>query len=284
MSLWPSKTPPGGDAHQKRSVGKGVFRKCDGCSATLESSQLTANFEVCPLCGHHHRLGAPGWLSLLLDGAALAETWDSDVAAGDPLQFSDGRTYLERLASARRSSGVRDALLSGRGTIAQQPTAFGLFLFGFMGGSMGSVVGEKVARLFERATEQQLPVVLLHASGGARMQEGIFSLMQMAKGVAARERHRAAGLPFLSVLLNPTTGGVAASFALLGDVHIAEPRALIGFAGPRVIETTIRQKLPEGFQRAEFLLDHGMIDLIVPRTELASCLGLLLRHLKKPAP
>ena len=281
---WPSKNPPGGDAHQKRSVGKGVFRKCEGCSETLESSQLTKNFEVCPLCGHHHRLGAGGWQSLLLDGGALAESWDDDLSAGDPLHFSDGRSYQERLTSARRSSGVRDAFLSGRGALRGEDAAFGLFLFGFMGGSMGSVVGEKVARLFERATAHRLPVVLLHASGGARMQEGIFSLMQMAKGVAARERHRAAGLPFLSVLLNPTTGGVAASFALLGDVHIAEPRALIGFAGPRVIETTIRQKLPEGFQRSEFLLEHGMIDLIVSRLEMAPRLATLLRHLKKPSP
>ncbi|MDW8251429.1 MAG: acetyl-CoA carboxylase, carboxyltransferase subunit beta [Myxococcales bacterium] len=284
MSTWPSKTPPRGDAHQKRSVGKGVFRKCEGCHETLDSSQLTHNFEICPLCGHHHRLNAQGWLKLLIDGGALTETWDDELMAGDPLQFSDGRSYQERLASSRRSAGSRDALLSGRGTIQGQETAFGLFLFSFMGGSMGSVVGEKVARLFERATELQLPVVLLHASGGARMQEGIFSLMQMAKGVAARERHRAAGLPFLSVLLNPTTGGVAASFALLGDVHLAEPKALIGFAGPRVIETTIRQKLPEGFQRAEFLLDHGMIDLIVPRLELASRLALLLRHLRRSRP
>ncbi|MCU0658174.1 MAG: acetyl-CoA carboxylase, carboxyltransferase subunit beta [Polyangiaceae bacterium] len=281
---WPSKNPPQGDAEQKRSVGKGVFRKCDGCGETLESSQLTRNFEVCPLCQHHHRLGAAGWQALLLDGGALRETWDDELAAGDPLRFSDGRPYQDRLTSARRGAGARDAFLSGQGTIQGEEAALGLFLFSFMGGSMGSVVGEKVARLFERATERHLPVVLLHASGGARMQEGIFSLMQMAKGVAARERHRAAGLPFLSVLLHPTTGGVAASFALLGDVHIAEPKALIGFAGPRVIETTIRQKLPAGFQRAEFLLEHGMIDQITSRLDMAPQLAVLLRHLKKPRP
>jgi len=276
---WPSKTPPQGEAHEKRSVGKGVFRKCGGCGETLENSLLARNFELCPLCGHHHRLGAEGWQSLLLDNGALTATWDDDLEAGDPLKFSDGRPYRDRLTSARKSSKSRDAMLTGRGVLGGNPVAFGLFLFSFMGGSMGSVVGEKIARLFERAVEQKLPVVLLHSSGGARMQEGIFSLMQMAKGVAARERLRDAGLPFLSVLLDPTTGGVAASFALLGDVHLAEPKALIGFAGPRVIETTIRQKLPEGFQRAEFLLDHGMIDLIVPRPLLKTQLSTLLRHL-----
>ncbi|RYE92349.1 MAG: acetyl-CoA carboxylase carboxyltransferase subunit beta [Myxococcales bacterium] len=280
---WPSKTPPQGDAQQKRSIGKGVFRKCDACDETIESTKFADNFEVCPLCGQHHRLGAEGWQKLLLDQGTLAEVWDEQLEAGDPLKFSDGKPYQERLASARRSSRSRDAMLSGRGSIGGQPAAFGLFLFGFMGGSMGSVVGEKVARLFERATEQNLPVVLLHASGGARMQEGILSLMQMAKGVAARERLKAAGLPFLSVLLHPTTGGVAASFALLGDVHIAEPKALIGFAGPRVIETTIRQKLPEGFQRAEFLLEHGMVDRITSRLEMRDEIAMLLRHLHRRA-
>lgn len=276
---WPSKTPPQGDAQQKRSIGKGVFRKCGGCGETLDAASLARNHEICPLCGHHHRMGPDGWQSLLLDGGALGEVWDEGLEASDPLHFSDGKPYRERLVAARRTSKVRDAMMSGRGTLDGRPLAFGMFLFGFMGGSMGSVVGEKVARLFERATEQRLPVVLLHASGGARMQEGIFSLMQMAKGVAARERLRAAKLPFVSVLLDPTTGGVAASFALIGDVQIAEPKALIGFAGPRVIETTIRQKLPEGFQRSEFLLEHGMIDLIVPRLEMKTRLGQLLKLL-----
>ncbi len=280
---WPSKTPPKGDAQQKKSIGKGVFRKCDACGETITSAQFAKNFEVCPLCGQHHRLGPDGWQSLLLDQGSLAEVWDEQLEAGDPLGFSDGKPYRERLSSARRSAKHRDAMISGRATIGGQPAAFGLFLFGFMGGSMGSVVGEKVALLFERATAQGLPVVLLQASGGARMQEGIFSLMQMAKGVAARERHGAARLPFISVLLHPTTGGVAASFALLGDVHIAEPKALIGFAGPRVIETTIRQKLPEGFQRSEFLLEHGMVDRIVSRLEMRDELTRLLKHLSPPS-
>ena len=218
--------------------------------------------------------------AVFIANGLLFASWTAHIpSVQHSLHFSDGKPYRERLTAARRSSKMRDAVQAGRGTIEGQPVAFGLFLFGFMGGSMGSVVGEKVARVFERATEQQMPVVILHSSGGARMQEGIFSLMQMAKGVAARERLRAAKLPFISILLDPTTGGVAASFALIGDVQIAEPKALIGFAGPRVIETTIRQKLPEGFQRAEFLLEHGMIDMIVPRLELKTRLGQLLKLL-----
>jgi acetyl-CoA carboxylase carboxyl transferase subunit beta len=278
---WPDKSPPSGDARDKRSVGKGVFRKCDGCGETLDAGELARHFEVCPLCGQHHRLGPDGWKQLILDDGQL-DAWDEALEAGDPLGFSDGRPYRERVASAQRASKTRDAFLSGQGRIDGRGIGFGLFLFGFMGGSMGSVVGEKVARVFERATEARLPVVLLHASGGARMQEGIFSLMQMAKGVAALERHRDAGLPYLSVLLHPTTGGVAASFALLGDVHLAEPKALIGFAGARVIESTIRQTLPTGFQRAEFLLDHGMVDIISPRTRMKDHLSRLLRHLARP--
>jgi acetyl-CoA carboxylase carboxyl transferase subunit beta len=277
---WPEKTPPHGDASEKKSLGKGIFRKCDGCGETLDAADLAKSFEVCPLCKKHHRLGAEGFRALLCDDGLL-ETWDEDLAAGDPLGFSDGRTYVERLATAQKSSRSKDALLSGQARLDGVPIGFGLFLFSFMGGSMGSVVGEKVTRLFERSTERGLPVVLLNASGGARMQEGIFSLMQMAKSVSALERHRAAGLAYISVLLHPTTGGVAASFALLGDVNVAEPGALIGFAGPRVIETTIRQKLPEGFQRAEFLLEHGMVDLIVGRSEMKATLSQLLRHLTR---
>jgi acetyl-CoA carboxylase carboxyl transferase subunit beta len=205
------------------------------------------------------------------------------LAPVDPLGFSDGKPYPVRVEAARRATGEGEAILTGAGTMGGVPIAFGAFVFRFMGGSMGSVVGEKVTRLFERAAATGRPVVLLQASGGARMQEGILSLMQMAKAVAARERLRDAGLPFLSVLLDPTTGGVAASFALLGDVNVAEPGALIGFAGPRVIETTIRQTLPPGFQRAEFLLEHGMIDLIAPRPRMKESLVRLLHHLRRPA-
>jgi acetyl-CoA carboxylase carboxyl transferase subunit beta len=275
---WPEKKPPELDAAEKKTLGKGVFRKCDGCGETLASDAFAANFEVCPQCGQHHKLSAAGWRQLLLDDGLLEE-WDAHLEPADPLQFVDGRTYPERVASAQKASRAREGMDIGRGRIDGRPIAWGAFLFAFMGGSMGSVVGEKIARLFERATSERLPVVLLEASGGARMQEGILSLMQMAKTVAALERLKDAALPFLSVLLHPTTGGVAASFALLGDVNIAEPGALIGFAGPRVIEQTIRQKLPEGFQRSEFLLAHGMVDRIVGRLDMKRELAALLGHL-----
>ena len=262
MGHWPEKKSPELDAAEKKTLGKGVFRKCDGCGETLASDALAANFEVCPLCGQHHKLGAAGWRTLLLDGGALEE-WDAHLEPGDPLQFVDGRTYPERVAAAQKSSRAREGMEIGRGRIQGRPVAWGAFLFAFMGGSMGSVVGEKITRLFERATSERLPVVLLQASGGARMQEGILSLMQMAKTVAALERLKDAALPFLS----------------LGDVNIAEPGALIGFAGPRVIEQTIRQKLPEGFQRSEFLLAHGMVDRIVGRLEMKQEIATLLGHL-----
>ena len=273
--VWPQRKPSTSDASEKKTLGKGVFRKCDGCGATLTAEVFAASFEVCPECGQHHRLNAAGWRELLLDDGEL-ERWDEHLLPSDPLGFSDGKNYADRIHTAQRNSGAKEAIEIGRAHIEGQPIAYGAFLFAFMGGSMGSVVGEKIARLFERATAARLPVVLLQASGGARMQEGILSLMQMAKTVAALERHREARLPFFSVLLNPTTGGVAASFALLGDVNIAEPKALIGFAGPRVIETTIRQKLPEGFQRSEFLLQHGMIDQIASRAEMRALLARLV--------
>jgi acetyl-CoA carboxylase carboxyl transferase subunit beta len=278
--VWPQRKPSTSDASEKKTLGKGVFRKCDDCGATLTAETFAENFEVCPECGQHHRLSATGWRELILDDGAL-ERWDEHLLPTDPLGFTDGKTYTDRIHSAQKSSGSKEAVEIGRAHIEGQPVAYGAFLFAFMGGSMGSVVGEKIARLFERATAERLPVVLLQASGGARMQEGILSLMQMAKTVAALERHREARLPFFSVLLNPTTGGVAASFALLGDVNIAEPKALIGFAGPRVIETTIRQKLPEGFQRSEFLLAHGMVDQIASRLEMRGLLARLVSLLMR---
>jgi acetyl-CoA carboxylase carboxyl transferase subunit beta len=278
--VWPQRKPSTSDASEKKSVGKGVFRKCDGCGATLTAEALAENFEVCPECGQHHRLDSTRWRDLILDDGALEE-WDAHLRPIDPLGFSDGTSYVDRVAASQRKVGAVEGIEIGHGSVEGISIAYGAFIFAFMGGSMGSVVGEKIARLFERGTAQRLPVVLFQASGGARMQEGILSLMQMAKTVAARERHREAGLPFISVLLHPTTGGVAASFALLGDVNIAEPKALIGFAGPRVIETTIRQKLPEGFQRSEFLLAHGMVDVITSRLEMraqiARIISLLMR-------
>jgi acetyl-CoA carboxylase carboxyl transferase subunit beta len=275
---WPEKSPPTTDASEKRPVGVGVFRLCDGCGETHTAGDLAARSEVCPKCGHHHKLDAEGWRKLLLDDGLL-EVWDGGLSPLDPLGFSDGKPYTERVAQTQKKTKAREAMEIGRARMLGQPVAYGAFVFAFMGGSMGSVVGEKVTRLFEHALEEKLPVVLLQASGGARMQEGILSLMQMAKSVAALERLRAARLPFVSVLLHPTTGGVAASFAFLGDVNLAEPGALIGFAGPRVIENTIRQALPEGFQRAEFLLDHGMVDAIVPRLEMKERIAVLLGHM-----
>jgi len=275
---WPSKKPAGLDASEKNSFGRGVFRKCDGCGETITAETLEANFEVCPQCGKHHKLAAPRWRDLLLDDGALEE-WDAHLEPTDPLAFTDGKPYPDRVAGSQKATRAKEAIETGRARIDGVPVAYGAFVFNFMGGSMGSVVGEKIARLFERGAEHRLPVVLLQASGGARMQEGILSLMQMAKTVAARERLRDAGVPFISVLLHPTTGGVAASFAFLGDVNVAEPGALVGFAGPRVIETTIRQKLPDGFQRSEFLLQHGMIDRIASRLEMKRELGLLVRLL-----
>lgn len=280
MSDWPDKKPGGLDASEKTSFAKGVFRKCDGCGETMAAEALEKNFEVCPHCDHHHKLRAARWRELLLDDGKLEE-WDAGLAAADPLRFSDGKSYPDRVVAAQKNTQTKDAIEIGAAHILGVPIAYGAFVFHFMGGSMGSVVGEKIARLFERGAERRLPVVLLQTSGGARMQEGILSLMQMAKTVAARERLRDAAIPFVSVLLGPTTGGVAASFSFLGDVNIAEPNALIGFAGPRVIETTIRQKLPDGFQSSEFLLEHGMVDRIVSRSDMKRELSLLVSHLTR---
>jgi acetyl-CoA carboxylase carboxyl transferase subunit beta len=272
------KKPAGLDASEKTSFGKGVFRKCEKCNETMSAMAFEANFEVCPQCGKHHKLAGAHWRRLLLDDGHLDE-WDANLVPTDPLAFTDGKPYPDRVAAYQKSSRSKEAIETGRAKLDGTPIAYGAFLFSFMGGSMGSVVGEKITRLFERGAQERLPVVLLQTSGGARMQEGILSLMQMAKTVAARERLRDLGIPFFSVLLNPTTGGVAASFAFLGDVNMAEPEALIGFAGPRVIETTIRQKLPAGFQRSEFLLEHGMIDRITSRLDMKRELAMLVRHL-----
>jgi acetyl-CoA carboxylase carboxyl transferase subunit beta len=276
---WFGKTRVGVDASEKRTLGRGVFRKCDACNVTLRAEDFTTHHEVCPECGHHYPLSGEAWVDLLLDPGSFEEL-DTGLVSGDPLAFSDEKRYRERVTSTRKRTGLDDAMMIGEAAIEGRPMQFGTFLFRFMGGSMGSVVGEKITRMFERGTERRQPVVLLNASGGARMQEGVLSLMQMAKTVSALARLRErANQPFVSVLLNPTTGGVAASFALLGDVNIAEPRALIGFAGPRVIENTIRQKLPEGFQRSEFLLEHGMVDVIAERREMRATIARILSHL-----
>lgn len=275
---WFEKTKMAIDASKKRTLGEGVFRRCEECGVTLVADEFTSNLEVCPRCGAHEPLSGEAWLELLADPGSFVEH-DSELVSVDPLNFKDSKRYRDRLKAAQKSSGMEDAFLGGSATMAGRPVQLGTFLFRFMGGSMGSVVGEKITRLFERGATQRQPVVLLSASGGARMQEGALSLMQMAKTVAALGRLREQNMPFISVLLHPTTGGVAASFSFLGDVNLAEPRALIGFAGARVIEQTIRQKLPEGFQRAEFLLEHGMLDRIVERKEMRATIVRILDHL-----
>ncbi|MFL5358346.1 acetyl-CoA carboxylase, carboxyltransferase subunit beta [Archangium sp.] len=251
---------------------QGLWAKCENCDEIIYRQELEKNLNVCPHCDHHLPWMARARLAALLDPDSFEE-FDKELEPQDPLMFSDTKKYKDRLRSTRKALEENDAFISGVGRIDGKPVSIGCFLFEFMGGSMGSVVGEKVTRVFERAFELKCPAIVFSASGGARMQEGIYSLMQMAKTSAAIARFRAVGQPYVSVLLHPTTGGVAASFAWLGDFILAEPKALIGFAGPRVIEQTIRQRLPEGFQRSEFLLEHGMIDAIVPRKELRASLG-----------
>jgi acetyl-CoA carboxylase carboxyl transferase subunit beta len=273
-----AKTKAGVDASEKRTLGEGLFRKCEACGDAVKKEDFERNLEVCPACGFHFHLTAEQWIEVLADEG----TWtalDTGLSASDPLEFVDSKAYPDRVEAARESTGVNDAILAGTAHIDGRSVQLGVFVFRFMGGSMGSVVGEIVTRMMERGAEHRQPVVLLSCSGGARMQEGSLSLMQMAKTVAARGKLREKGAPFISVLLNPTTGGVAASFALQGDVNIAEPGALIGFAGPRVIEDTIRQKLPEGFQRAEFLLEHGMIDMLSTRQDMRANVARMVEYL-----
>ncbi|MGO9063174.1 MAG: acetyl-CoA carboxylase, carboxyltransferase subunit beta [Myxococcaceae bacterium] len=283
MAAWFSKKPriaPAAKAdveelRQQPSRMQGLWAKCDACNEIIYRQEIERNWNVCPLCGHHLPWPARVRLQTLLDPGSFVEA-DTELEALDPLGFSDSKRYKDRLRTTCRALGEADAFVSGMGRLEGHPVSVGAFVFEFMGGSMGSVVGEKVTRVFERAFEQRCAAVVFNASGGARMQEGIFSLMQMAKTSAALARFRSIRKPYISVMLHPTTGGVAASFAWLGDIVLAEPKALIGFAGPRVIEQTIRQKLPEGFQRSEFLLEHGMLDAIVPRRELRTRLGALL--------
>ena len=266
----PEGAPPG-----QKSRMEGLWLKCEGCDEIVFKQDVEKNVECCPRCEHHFPLPVRRRLELILDPGTFQEL-DKGLESTDPLLFSDSKKYKDRLKASARTSGEGEAFVSGVGRLAGRDVSIGCFHFGYMGGSMGAVVGEKVTRVFERAHELRIPAIVLSASGGARMQEGIFSLMQMAKSCAALARFRTTRKPYISVLLDPTTGGTAASFAFLGDVILAEPKALIGFAGPRVIEQTLRQKLPEGFQRSEFLLEHGMIDAIVPRKELRDRLAQLL--------
>jgi acetyl-CoA carboxylase carboxyl transferase subunit beta len=262
----------------KRDLPADLWEKCTRCDAILYREKLRENWNVCPQCGHHMRLPAREYVEMLVDTGTWVEH-DDGLRAADPLRFVDLRPYPERIAQAERSSGATEAILTGSGRLEGLPIELGVMNFGFIGGSMGSVVGEKIARAAERALEARHPLVLVSASGGARMMEGVLSLMQMAKTAAVLADLHEAAVPYVSVLTDPTTGGVTASFAMLGDVILAEPGALVGFAGPRVIEQTIRQTLPEGFQRAEFLLEHGMIDRIVDRREMKATIAQLLRHM-----
>jgi acetyl-CoA carboxylase carboxyl transferase subunit beta len=254
---------------------QGLWSKCEECDEIIYRQELEKNLNVCSSCGYHMQWPARARLQAVMDEGSFREA-DRQLSPQDPLGFVDSKKYRDRLRATAKSVGENDAFISGMGRIDGHPVSVGCFVFDFMGGSMGSVVGEKVARVFERAFEKACPTLIFSSSGGARMQEGIFSLMQMAKTSAALARFRTVRKPYISVMLNPSTGGVAASFAWLGDVVLAEPKALIGFAGPRVIEQTIRQKLPEGFQRSEFLLEHGMIDGIIQRKDTRQKLGQLL--------
>jgi acetyl-CoA carboxylase carboxyl transferase subunit beta len=261
-----------------------LWTKCPSCGEMLFNKQLDKVLRVCPSCGHHFRLSAEARLALLLDGDSFVER-DGGLQSEDPLGFVDQKTYPDRIAAAQLATGMRDAAVWGTGMIDDQAVAICVMDFGFMGGSMGAVVGEKVTRAAEHALVARIPLVIVSASGGARMQEGTLALMQLAKTVGALERLRFAGVPFVSVLTDPTTGGVFASFAVLGDVNVAEPNALIGFAGARVSAGTIAQELPDGFQRSEFLYAHGFLDRVVHRTELRDEISSLLRFLvARPVP
>ena len=269
------------DSSNKRSIPEGIWTRCEACSSVLYRAELTRNLDVCMNCGHHGRIGARDRIDSFLDEESREEI-APELQATDFLKFRDSKRYKDRIATSQKSSGENDALVAYRGTIKSLPVVVTAFEFSFMGGSMGSVVGEKFVRAAERAIAENAALVCFCASGGARMQEGLTSLMQMAKTSAAIARMREAHLPYIVVLTDPTTGGVSASIGTLGDITIAEPNALIGFAGPRVIEQTVGQVLPDGFQRSEFLLEHGAIDMIVDRRELrdriASLLSILLHR------
>ena len=269
---------PEGAERPASKVPEGLWVKCDGCRETLYRKELEKGLFVCPRCGHHHRVSARTRLAQLFDDGSWKELF-GNIHSADPLEFADTKPYAQR-AKELREKGIRsDAVVVGAGRLAGIRTVIAAMEYAFMGGSMGSAVGEKLTRAIERCLKSRLPLVVISCSGGARMQEGVLSLMQMAKIAAALARMHAARLPYISVLTDPTTGGVTASYAMLGDLNIGEPGALIGFAGPRVIEQTIRQTLPEGFQRSEFLLEHGMLDLVVPRQELKEALARCLSHL-----
>jgi acetyl-CoA carboxylase carboxyl transferase subunit beta len=264
---------------ERRVRTEGLWTKCSACRAIVWKKDIETNWQVCPKCNHHFRLGSRQRLELLLDDNEWIE-YDAELSSSDPLKFSDTKPYAQRLKDAQQKLGMKDAVVTADGRLGGRPVICCSMEFGFIGGSMGAVVGEKVTLAIERSIAENKPLIIVSCSGGARMMEGVVSLMQLAKVAAALARLDDARLPFISILTDPTTGGVTASYAMLGDLNIAEPGALIGFAGPRVIEQTIRQKLPEGFQTAEFLLEHGFLDAVIPRKELktyiANALGFFM--------
>lgn len=276
---WFRKEKRGPKPQPKKVIPDNLWIKCDSCGEILYKKELEKNILVCPRCDYHYGLSPDQYIDLLLDKDTFIE-YDAELKSKDPLKFVDRMKYPERLESAIKKTGRNEAVVVGEGVIGESfEVQFGAMDFSFIGGSMGSVVGEKIARAIRRSADKRQPLIIVSRSGGARMMEGVFSLMQMAKTSAFLGRIHELGLPYISIMVNPTTGGVTASFSMLGDINIAEPGALIGFAGPRVIKQTIRQDLPEGFQRSEFLLEHGMLDLVVPRKEMKNTVARLLKFM-----
>jgi acetyl-CoA carboxylase carboxyl transferase subunit beta len=275
------KKPKQAVENKQQRVPEGLWVKCDGCKEIIYKKEVLRNANVCPKCNYHFRISAKERLTALLDEGRFQEV-DTDIYSVDPLKFVDTKPYRDRLQEYRERTGMTDAVINVRGTLGGYQVMVSAMEYRFMGGSMGSVVGEKVTRAAERALEEKIPLMIISCSGGARMQEGSLSLMQMAKISSALARLDEARIPYLSIITDPTTGGVTASYAMLGDINIAEPKALIGFAGPRVIEQTIRETLPEGFQRSEFLLEHGMLDFVVERSKMRETLIQCLRFMVNP--
>jgi len=275
---WFKKVRLGLKPQKKREIPDGLWTKCESCGEIIYKKELDKNLWVCPQCGYHFRISSQNYIKILLDEGRLEEH-DADLQPKDPLNFKDSKRYTDRVKAAQKKTKLKEAAITGLAQIEQIPLSFTILEFGFIGGSMGSVVGEKVARSIERAIHRKLPLVIVSASGGARMQEGILSLMQMAKTCALLAELGDHSLPYISILTNPTTAGVMASFASLGDIIIAEPKALLGFAGPRVIKQTIGEDLPPGFQTSEFFLEHGFVDIVSPRPQLKRTVALCLKHL-----
>ncbi len=283
MTWFSRKKEPIGKNAEKRSIPDGLFVKCEGCGETIYKSDFEKTFMVCPKCDKHHTMPAKMRIELLIDDGTFEEK-DAGLTSTDPLKFRDSKKYKDRIKAAQKNTAAMEAIICGSGRLGGWAVEMCSFEFGFLGGSMGAVVGEKIARAADRAIEHKRPLISVSCSGGARMQEGMHSLMQMAKTAASIGMLGEAGLPYVSILAHPTAGGVTASFAMLGDVILAEPDALICFAGPRVIEQTIKQKLPEGFQRAEFLLERGFVDYIVKRNEMKGTLETLINHMSAAIP